>query len=82
MTEGREQYELPESCPGETQHCVDSFSANRVFADPEQAAPYVRQAEVVSAATRTAVRSAQQAVLFCSGMATWSANRDRRRSTA
>lgn len=68
MKQGLEDYELPESYPGETKSYLDSFVKDRIFLDQEQAVDLGRKVSDPLAAVQLALEFEKSSILFYSGM--------------
>ncbi len=68
MKEELEDYELPESYPGETRSYLDAFVRDRVFSSPEEAEQKAREISDISEAVDMALELEKASILFYSGI--------------
>jgi rubrerythrin len=68
MKQGLEDYELPESYPGETKSYLDCFVKDRVFSDSEQALDQGGRVSDPLTAVELALEFEKRSILFYSGM--------------
>ncbi len=68
MKEGHEDYDLPESYPGEARSFVQSFVRDEVFATPEEAGRRTREINDPFDAVDMALQFERESIAFYSGM--------------
>lgn len=68
MKEGHEDYDLPESYPGEARSFVRSFVRDEVFATPEEARRRAREIDAPLGAVDMALQFERESIAFYSGM--------------